>query len=337
MVLITEHPNLTEPTLVGYIDNRPEQKVRRLASVFPETPVYDLDVAYNVMDKAGIKAASIIGLDAGTPVRTKGQIQSRMASLTKVAHAYTYTETELFKYRKARDEAEQNQIVLNAVQEIGDLYEGVEDIKEFMRAQMAYNGRFKYEDPKTETRLEFELDLPEGSIVERDIYSNPLEAIQAEVDAFKDANRGQAPDFMVMNSKTYAKLKRNDVVKRELYGEDANRLVRNSDLAELLTELELPQITIDDAETIIEGINEDLVYKHLEDDKIVFHKAILGNTFTGPALENNFQTGTFIKNVVDEDPHTEKTIVGEVTFPVLKEITGVRIVNITPEAVEETP
>ena len=336
MVLITEHPNLSEPTLVGYIDNRPEQKVRRLASVFPEQPVFDLDVAYNVMDKAGIKAASIIGLDAGTPIRTKGEVQSRMASLTKVAHAYTYTETELFKYRKARDNAEQNQIVLNAVQEIGDLYEGVEDIKEYMRAQIAYNGKFKYEDPKTETKLEFDLDLPEGSIVERDIYSNPLEAIQAEVDAFKDANRGQAPDFMVMNSKTYAKLKRNSVIKSELYG-DADRLVRNSDLAELLTELELPQITIDDTETIIEGIDEDLVYKHLDDDKIVFHKAVLGNTFTGPALENNFQTGTFIKNVVDEDPHTEKTIVGEVTFPVLKEITGVRIVTLTPEAEEETP
>lgn len=328
MVLITNDERLQSASLTSFINNKPAEKVRPLADAYPTQPVYDLNVAYSVLEKAGIKAASIIGLDAGTPVRTKGDIQNKMASLTKVAHAYTYTETELFKYRKARDEAEQNQLVLNAVQEVGDLYEGVEDIKEFMRAQMTYNGKFKYEDPKSETKLEFDLELPEGAIVERDIFADTLVNLQAEVAAFKERNHQQAPAYMVMNSKTFAELKRDEGIRQELYGTTA-RLVRNSDLQELFVELELPEIVIDDNQTIIEGVTEDVVYKHVDDDKIVLRAADLGNTFSGPAVENNYQTGVFVKNVIDDDPHSEKTIVGEVTFPVLKNINGVHIINVT--------
>lgn len=335
MALITNDERMNSATLISYLDNKPEEKVRRLADVYPEQPVYDLDVAYNVLESTGIKAASIIGLDAGTPVRSKGEIKARMASLTKVAHSYTYTETEMFKYRKARDAAEQNQIVLNAVQEVGDLYEGVEDIKEYMRAKMTYDGKFSYKDEKSETELEFDLELPESAIVTRDIYANPLEALQLEVDAYKDRNNGQAPTYIVMNSKTFTKFKKNDVVRTELYGADSARLVRNSDLQELFVELELPEIAIDDNQTIIEGITEDKVYKHLEDDKIVLHGDNLGNTFSGPAVENNDQTGTFVVNVVSQDPPGEKTIVGEITFPVLKNVNAVHIINV--EASEETP
>lgn len=329
-MLITNDDRLQSATLVSYLDNRPAEKVRRLAAVYPEQPVYDLDVAYNVLEDSGIKAASIIGLDAGAPIRNKGEMKHKMATLTKVAHSYTYTETEMFKYRKARDEAEQNQIVLNAVQEVGKLHEGVEDIKEYMRAQMTYNGRFHYEDSKSETKLEFALDLPEEAEVEVDIYSNPLELLQEQVAAYKERNNQLAPAYMVMNSSTLAKLKRNPIIRKELYGEN-DRLVRNSDLTELLVELELPELVVDDNQTVIEGVKEDTVHKHMADDKIVMHGAELGNTFIGPSIENDDQIGVYVVNIVSQDPWGEKTIVGQVTFPVLKNINQVQIINITAE------
>lgn len=62
MPLITEHENLQTPTLQAFIENAPAQSSRRLSNAFPTEQVFDINVAYNVIDSTGIKAGSIIDL-----------------------------------------------------------------------------------------------------------------------------------------------------------------------------------------------------------------------------------------------------------------------------------
>lgn len=341
MVLITEHEHLQKPTLQAFIENAPAQSPRRLANAFPMTQVFDINVAYNVIDSTGIKAGSIIGFDAATPLRKKGDIQQVLAKLSKIAHAYHYTEEELYRYKNARNDAEQEALIQNALLSIADLSEGIEDTKELIRANMVYRGVFAYEDPKSEVKIQFDLDLPEdakktaGDFSREDI--NPLEVLLKEVENYKERNHGQAPAYIVMNSKTLAKIKRNPNVAIDLYGKEAgNKIVRQSDLETLFNDIGLPPVEIDDAQTIIEGITEDIVKNHLDDDVVVLHAANLGSTLSGPAADNNFANGKYVVSVVSQDPVGEKTIVGEVAMPVLKNIKGISIITANKKA-DQTP
>lgn len=331
---IINDERLNSATVVSMIENRPPVKVRRLAASYPEENTYDLDVVFNEINSVGIKAGSIVGFDAATPLRDKGQLKTHMASLTKITGAYNYTEKELLKYNKPRDEKEKEALVKGVLRSVADLAEGNEDTKELLRAQMTYSGRLDYEDSKTNVKIQFDYDLPEEGKVERDIYSNPLENLQAEAKAFSLNNNRVKADYMVMNSSTLEKLKRNDIVRQNIHG-DTPRMVLDTEIENLFRELKLPELVIDDEVTVIEGIEGDKIVEHMEDDKVVFHSANLGTTFIGPSVEKNYDFGTFVKSVPANDPEGEKTIVGIVAMPVIKNLKGVRIVNIVES--EEVP
>ena len=332
MPFITENENLQQATLQSYISNRESEKVRRLAKSYPDEQVFEINNAFNIIEDTGIKAGSIIGFDAETPIRTKPQLQQKLVSLSKIAHAHHYTEEELYKYFNPRSEAESLKIIQDAFMSINALDEGIEDTKEYIRAQMTYNGKLELEDPKSQVKIGFEFDLPEETFMQSNDFAsddvNPIEALEQLVERYQENNNQIAPAYMVMNRKTYNKIRRNKNVVAQLYGNASDgRLVRNEDMETMFADFGLPTLEIDDNVTIIEGLTEDVRHKHLEDDKVVMHAEQLGNTLIGPAADNNFAIGKYVVNVQDRDPISEKTIVGEVTIPVLKNPKGVVILE----------
>lgn len=341
MADIINDKNLNPTVLQTVIQNAESPKVRRLAAAFPEQPVFDKNAVYNVVNDTAIKAGSIIGFDAETPIKSKPQVEKRMAELTKIANAYFYTEEELLAYNKPRSTEEQQQVILDAMKSIVNLDEGIEDTKELLRANYVYKGKFDYEDPKSKVKIEFDLDLPEGAKREGAALdsadSNPLQELVDQLEAYKD-NNGVTPDYMVMNSRTLAKIKRNPNVVLQVYGQDgAQKLLRNSDLLELFTELGLPAFEIDDNYTVIEGVSEDRKIQHMPDDTVVMHAANLGQTLIGPAVESDYQPTKYVVNIKTQDAPNAKTIVGQVTIPVLKNVNGISILNFAETAEDVTP
>lgn len=334
--------NLNPAVLKTVINKFESQKTRRLANAFPEQRVFDKNAVYNVVNDTAIKAGSIIGFDAETPVKTKPQVEKRMAELTKIANAYFYTEEELLKYNKPRSDEEQEQVIADVMRSIVNLDEGIEDTKEYLRANFVYRGRFDYEDPKSQVKIGFELDLPEGTkrnavVLESDDV-NPLQELVDQVDAFRENNGMNTPDYMVMNTRTFAKIKRNETVGVQIYGTDgANKLVRDSDLIELMNELGLPQLEIDDNYTVIEGVTGDIKKQHMPDDTVVMHARELGQTLVGPAVEADYAPEKYIVNIKTQDAPNAKTIVGQVTMPILKNETGISILTFGDEQEDETP
>lgn len=213
MADIINDKNLNPTVLQTVIERAESPKVRRLASAFPEQPVFDKNIVYNVVSDTAIKAGSIIGFDAETPIKNKPQVEKRMAELTKIANAYFYTEEELLSYNKPRSSEEQQQVIIDVMKSIVNLDEGIEDTKELLRANYVYKGKFDYEDPKSKVKIEFDLDLPEGAVRETSAFddesSNPLQDLVDQLEAYRDNNGMTAPDFMVMNTRTLSKLKRN--------------------------------------------------------------------------------------------------------------------------------
>ncbi|MEB8091846.1 major capsid protein [Mammaliicoccus lentus] len=338
---ITDHSDLQQATLQSFVENVEPQRTRRLESVFPTEQTFDINVVYDIIEKTGIKAASIIGFDSGTPLRDKGSIKQAMAKLTKIAHAYNYTEEEMYKYLNPRSTSEVDALIRDVLISVGDLKEGVEETKELIRAGMVYRGEFDYEDPKTNVRIKFDLDLDDNNKISAGDFSredvNPLEVLQEQVETYKDNNRQKAPAYMVMTSKTLSKIKRNPNVVFEIYGKDTGRrLVKDSDLLEMFSELKLPTLDIEDGQVTIDGIEGDITKQLLEDDKVVMHADKLGKTLVGPAADNNFAIGLYVVSVVSQDPVGEKTIVGEVAMPVLQNLKGISILTANEEA-DETP
>lgn len=337
---IINDENLQPAVLKTVINSVEPTKVRRLASAFPEQPVFDTNAVYNVVSDTAIKAGSIIGFDAETPVKTKPQVEKRMAELTKIANAYFYTEQELLHYNKPRSSAEQDQVIADVMNSIVQLNEGNEDTKELLRANYVYRGMFDYEDPKSQVKIQFDLDLPEGAVQETGAFdaegSNPLEDLLNQVEAYRNNNGLVSPDFMVMNTRTLAKIKRNANVVGQIYGADAGgRLVRDSDLVELFNELKLPTLEIDDNYTVIEGIDGNIRKQHMPDDTVVMHASDLGQTLIGPAVEADYAPEKYVVNIKTQDAPNAKTIVGQVTIPVLKNMNGISILK--AGAVDVTP
>lgn len=339
MVLL--NPQLQPTELQAFIAARDEQNAAAnlypLASAFPTEEVEDIEGVYDIIEQQVNVAASITGFNSGAPIRSKGQGKQAIAQLTKIQDAYHLDEKELYHYRNPRTSSEKQKVVDSVLMSTNELSDGVEKTKELLRASMAYNGRFDYEDPRTETKISLDLDRPtENDLTASEVWgtdtATPITDLQSAIEQYQATNGNKKPEIINMNSKTFTKLKRSGQIKLELFGDtNTPRIVKDDDFQSLLDSFGLPPIQIDDSETAIfqiDGTNK--IVKHLEDDKVVLRASVLGKTLSGPSVENNFAKGKFATTVISQDPVSEKTIVGEVALPVTQNINGTVFVNVNP-------
>lgn len=339
--MVLEDKAFQKAELTAFIKAGDEQRdvttLYPLASAFPNEEVEEIQNVYDIIETQLNVAASITGFNSGAPIRNKGQGKQAMAKLTKIQDAYYLDESELLHFRNPRTQAEKQKIIDSVLLNTNNLSEGIEKTKELIRASMAYNGVFSYEDPRTETQIEFSLDRPkENDLKVTQAWgtenARPIDDLQAAIEQFQSTNGNTKPEVINMNSRTYNKLKRSGQIKLELFGgTDSPRIVKNDDFQSLLESFGLPAIQIDDNETAIEqadGTNK--IIKHLADDKVVLRAAVLGLTLSGPSVENNFAKGKFATTVISQDPVSEKTIVGEVAIPVTQNINGTVFIDVNP-------
>lgn len=334
--MVVEISQFERPALQAFIANVPATKERRLAKCFPVEQVDEISSVYDLVTNQKIVAGSIVGFNAGTPVRTKGEAKQAVAKLTKIAHAYHLDEEDMFKFRNPRNEEERQRIIDNTLLSTADLAEGVEDTKELIRAELTYRGQFNYEDKRDNVKIAFKLDRPAGNDITATTNwsdttaSTPLSDIEAAIAQYKLTNGNKNPDYIVMNEATYANFKRSKQVKDELYRDGLQpRIIKDGEIQGLFEANGYPTLEIERGFTTLENVDGTTYdVAHIEDGKFVLHAAIMGSTLSGPAAENNFAKGKFAYSVISQDPIGEKTIVGEVTLPVSKNFNGNVIVTV---------
>ncbi|MFV5767201.1 major capsid protein [Mammaliicoccus sciuri] len=346
--MVLEDKQLTRATLQAFVDSSSEFQAENmatkypLAAAFPVEEVEDIRNVYDIVSNQIQAAAVVTGFNSGSPLRSKGQAKQAIASLTKIQNAYFLDEVEILHYRNPRTPEERQKIIDNVLIETNELAVSVDDTKEYLRAQMAYNGKVNYQDALTQSKIEFNLDRPE----ENDITvstpwgtedAQPITDLLAAVKQYQKTNGRKKPEVISMNSTTYEKLIRSGQIKTEIFGDSTSpRIVKEDDVAALLNAFKLPPVSIDDNVTVLENLDGSYEEKeHLQDDRVVLRASILGSTMSGPNVENNHAKGKYVLTVIDEDPHTEKTIVGEVTLPVTKNVTGTVFLDINPTSEPE--
>ncbi len=309
-----------QPQLTGYVQNVPPAREYLLASFMPEQPVYDINFAYNVINGKYAPAASITGWDASAPLRDTKEQERAFGQVSKVQHGFRLNETQLLQYNRPRAEGEANAVVEGIYTSTDELTQGVDDIKEYMRAQAIYNGVLKYEDEENDVYLNIDFEIPAenqltSSISWDDENSNPLTDLQAAVKQYQDSNQKQKPSVMHMTSATEALLLNNEQIRTQIYGNDSGRrLLTTADIQNVLNALGLPSYQINDDVIVV----NDEEIQLLDDNKVVLLGANLGSTMIGPTVENDYNPGKFTVPTIKTNPPEQSVIVGEAPFPALK-------------------
>ncbi|MEK4303615.1 major capsid protein [Oceanobacillus sp. FSL K6-0251] len=309
-----------QPQLTGYVQNVPPAREYLLASFMPEEPVYDTQFAYNVINGRYAQAASITGWNASAPLRDTAEQERAFGQVAKLQHGFRLDETQLLQYNRPRAEQEANAVIEGIYTSTDELVQGVEDIKEYLRAQVIYNGQLIYNDNKNNVHLNIDFKIPnENKITATTQWSNegatPLTDIQAAVEQYKKSNQKQKPVVMHMTSATEALLLNNEQIRTQIYGTDnGKRLLTKSDIQNVFSALGLPPYQINDDVVLVDDEEKQL----LDDNKVVLLGTDLGKTMIGPTEENNYMPGKFADTEIKKNPPEQSVRVGETAFPALK-------------------
>ena len=336
--MVLEYEDFQQQTLTTFVENVQAPRSYPLAAVFPEESTDDIDFAYGIITQQYAKAASITGFNSSAPLRSQKELEKVTGELTKLQHALYLDEKDLYKYSNPRTPAERQRIIDRTLTSVGDLSIGVQDTKELLRAQVTYDGRIQYRDPVNKTGVDIVFERPAGNDISvttpwtDKVNSTPLADLEAAMVQYKAENGQVAPTRLHITSAVESLLKGNEEIRTQVFGSTSggSRRLTSEDVQGALTDLGLPRYAIDDNFTVMEGADgEDVMIKHLSDDKVVLFADTLGKTMIGPTKEKNWATGIFAKPIMMEDPEGEKVIVGEATFPAFQNQNSTVIVTIS--------
>lgn len=316
--------------LQGYIENVPVAREYLLSALMPETPTSDINFAFNVINGQYAKAASITGWNASAPLRDKKELEKAFGSVAKVQHGVRLDETELLAFNRPRTDQERAAVVDYVYDTTDDLVQGVDDIEEYMRAQVVYNGVLKYDDDENDIHIDVEFGIPTENKLPvttawSDPASTPLQDLQAAVKQYQANNQRRKPVVMHMTSATEALLLQNEQIRTQVYGPgNGGKLLTRSDVSNALTALGLPPYVIND-DVIVVGDDE---IQLLEDSKVVLLGAELGKTYSGPTVENNYNPGKFVTPLIEQNPPGQSVIIGKAVFPALQRPKAIVIMSV---------
>lgn len=328
--MVLELKEFQKSTLTPLVQQDDTSDTMHLASAFPAAFSYDNSFAYDVIKQAARQASRITGFNATAPIRGYADIEQVSGKVTKIQDSYYFDENDLLKINRPRTEDERTQTINTALRDVVELARGVDYTVEYLRAQLVYNGRLLYTDAGTEVSLDITLDRPDGNDITvanawGEPGSTPIQDLQAAVEQYASENHGAEPERMDISQKVESTLLRNDQIRTEIYGTDhGGRIVRSSQLQELLSELGLPMYYVNKDKTgfvsIVEGKKELEIRKHLDDEKVVLYANEMGATVHGITAENNYAHGKFTETVEEKNPRSESIIVGEAVIPTIKAI-----------------
>ena len=316
--------------LQGYIENIPVAREYLLSALMPNKPTSDMNFAFNVINGQYAEAASITGWNASAPLRDKKDLERAFGSVSKVQHGQRLDEVELLSFNRPRSDQERAAVVDYVYNTTDDLVQGVDDIQEYMRAQVVYTGALKYDDKENDIHIDVKFDIPDENKLPvttawSDPASTPLLDLQAAVKQYQASNQRRKPAIMHMTSATEALLLQNEQIRTQIYGtNNGSKLLMPADVKNVLTALNLPSYVIND-DVIVVGKNE---VQLLEDDKVVLLGNDLGHTMIGPTVENNYNPGKFVTPLIEQNPPGQTVIIGEAVFPALQRPKSIVIMSV---------
>lgn len=310
-----------KPTFLGYVENRilPKQYLLKAISEFDVT--FDLTFDYDVFTQTYAPSAAITGWNAGAPLRDKQGLKTLTQEIAKIQHGVRIDEREQLKFMNPRVNDERERAIKRVYDQTDRLIEGVNDTEEWIRAQAAYIGTIVYNSNGVQINVDFGLPAivtPATAWSDR-AASNPLDDFRAAVQAFKDANGGQAPKYIDLSGSVLLDITLNQQIRGAIYGVNSAMIPTRAQIESLFVQVaDAPiAIRVNDDKISLDGA----AATRLLPTRTV---ALLGEqpivTVQGPTVEKDFNPGIYVVPKIDMGPPPQEEIyVGESAFVGVKQ------------------
>jgi hypothetical protein len=316
--------------LHGYLDNVPRANYV-LAPYFPEDETSDFDFSYELLQSGNGPTAEITALDAAAPITDFEDVKEAFNEVVMIKHGFRINEKRALKYKKPRDDRERQSVFDWVYTKIDEHVQGVWDMVEYMRAQVAYYGKIEYtnddNDNDIAVTVDYKLNSDQTTVANTpwsEAGSTPLKDLMAATEAYKD-QADEAPTAMHMNKTKFQQLMFHDEVRAQLLGSaaDSAQMVTREQLMQLLDSLDLPTVVVNEQAVRINGEKR----KHVDDGRVVFLAERLGRTMIGPSVQRDYEPGIFGNVHYEGNPPKQSMEVGIAAVPTLEVKNGVHILE----------
>ncbi|WP_397351782.1 major capsid protein [Paenibacillus xylanexedens] len=281
---------------------------------------YDLTFDYDVFTQTYAPSAAITGWNSGAPLRDKEGFKTLTQEVAKIQHGIRIDEREQLKFQNPRVEAERQRAVQRVYDQTDRLIEGVNDTEEWLRAQAVYLGAITYN--ANNVKIDVNFNLP-AVVTPTDAWSDrmdsvPLDDLRALIQAYKDANGGEAPEYIDMSGAVMQDIIMNQQIRGAIYGINSQMIPTRSQVESIIAQIaDAPiKIRINDNQVSLNGASATRLLP-------VRTVAVLGRqpviTVEGPTVEKAFEPGIYVVTKEDMGPPPQDEIyVGKSAFVGIK-------------------
>ncbi|MCG7385098.1 major capsid protein [Paenibacillus sp. ACRRY] len=309
-----------QPTFLGYVENRLPTKTYLLKAISETDTSYDLTFDYDVFTQTYAPSAALTGWNSGAPLRDKEGFKTLTQEVAKIQHGIRIDEREQLKFTNPRVQAERDRAIQRVYDQTDRLIEGVNDTEEWLRAQAVYLGAISYDANNVKINVDFQLPpivTPTDSWSDR-VDSVPLDDLRAIIQAYKDANGGEAPEYIDLSGVVLQDIIMNQQLRSAIYGINSQMIPTRSQVESIIAQVaDAPvKIRVNDNQISLNGAPASRLLP-------VRTVAVLGSqpviTVEGPTVEKGFEPGIYVLTKEDMGPPPQDEIyVGKSAFVGIK-------------------
>lgn len=305
MAGITHLVQFQKPGLKALVDLTEEQVEATFADTYlPTVDVYERNFAYDIV-KTNEYIAAYIGYGAEPPYIDRDAMASKMGTIAYFGLGDIVTYEELQAIHEARNDNEKRNVIEAITVKNVKILNGLRRLMYVAKMEALFKGTHTFSKGDGEkNQITFEFGIPAENKVAltagNDFETPTFDIIgwlMTQVQAYKTANSGKAPEVMVTTSEVQALMLRNPGIITESGRPEGSTRVSVDQLNSVLSTFRLPPVTILDERSVTYKRNGDnaIVTKELVPvNRITFLSQGIGEYRRGPTLENNFQPGLYL-------------------------------------------
>lgn len=313
MAGITHLEEFQAPALRALVDLTEDNAEMTFADTYlPTEQTYNRKFAYDII-KTNEYIAAYIGYGAEPPYIDRDAVASKMGEIAYFALADLATYEELQAIHEARNDGERNAVIDALVMKNVKILNGLRRLIYVAKMEALFKGVHNFGKTDGEkNQVYFDYGIPAENKVAllpgEDFDETDFDIIgwlETQVQGYKDANQGKAPEVMIGSAEIRGKMQRNANIIIEAGRPEGSTRVNQAELNQVLQDFGLPVFTLAAERTVRykrNGDNEMMEKELIPVNRLTFLSQGIGTYLEGPTLENNFQPGLFLKVRDKEDP-----------------------------------
>lgn len=310
---ITHLEEFQAPALRELVDATEEMAEETFADAYlPTVPTFDRKFAYNIV-KTNEYIAAYIGFGTEPPYIDRDAVASRMGEIAYFGLGDIVTYEELQAIHEARNDSEFTAVIDAITNKNVKILNGLRKLMYLAKMEALFKGEHVFNKADGEKNIiRFDFGIPAENKVAltagADFDAADFDIVgwlMDQVEAYKDANDGKAPEIMIGSAEIRGKMLRNANIITEAGRPEGSARVSVAELNQVLADFSLPAFTVINERSIKYKQNggKNTVTKEIVPvNRLTFLSKGIGEYLQGPTLENNFQPGLYLENKDKDDP-----------------------------------